>query len=340
MLIGHTTSTLPSALVRHASYALSVLGQGTRGVSVFFVISGFLITRLLLREHRATGTISLRRFYARRVLRIFPAFYTFLIALAVLALLGRLRLPWVSMLAAATFTWNYAHPPGAWWLGHVWSLCIEEQFYLTWPILLAWRGRKGAWIAVGVIAAEPVVRTATYFLAPAERPYLSIMLHTRADMLMFGCLAALWWDEPWFTAALARVFRSGVNWLLLLVSFVLGPWLETRYGGAYLMTVGYTIDGLAITLLMAWLLTHSRSGVGRLFNWRPVVELGVLSYSLYLWQQLFCTPENTTLLGRFPINIVAALAAAFLSYRLVERPFLRLKNVFAPARTLDSAQAP
>ena len=330
VIAGHIASSLPPGAVDAMAPLFTFIGQSGRGVSLFFVISGFLITRLLLKEQERTGRISLRGFMARRALRILPAFYFYLAVLGLLALAGALVLPAQSLIAAATFTWNYWRVEGSWWVGHVWTLCIEEQFYLTWPLLLVLLGRsRAAWLALAVILAEPVVRVASYFLAPGQRPVLSIMLHTRADMLMFGCLAALCYDQPRFQSLLNRIFRTRLQWLLISLSFIGGPLLEARFAAGYLFTVGYTLDGVAIALGMLWLIQHAGSPLGRFFNSRLMVGIGVLSYSLYLWQQLFLTGENHTLLGRVPVSIVASFAAAWLSYRLVEQPFLTLKGRFA-----------
>src|SRR5687767_4093454 len=122
--------------------------MGKLGVSVFFVISGFLITRLLIEERRLHGKISLRGFFRRRVFRIIPAYFVFLAAMVVAWKLGRIDLSWPQVGAAAAFVWNYAGLPG-WTLAHTWSLAIEEQFYLFWPLVLALVGpRRALWFAI------------------------------------------------------------------------------------------------------------------------------------------------------------------------------------------------
>ena len=111
-----------------------VASLGDLGVRVFFVISGYLITRLLLAERDKTGTVSLRGFYIRRVYRIFPAFYVFIGVIAALAWAGAITLEPGDLLHALTFSMNH-HIVKSWWVGHLWSLSVEEQFYLTWPAL-------------------------------------------------------------------------------------------------------------------------------------------------------------------------------------------------------------
>ncbi len=141
---------------------------GNLGVRVFFVISGLLITTLMLQEHRKYGSISVARFFIRRTLRIFPAMYFFLLVVAVAAKLGLVFLSPGDMFHAATYTMNY-HSGGSWTLGHLWSLAVEEQFYLLWPLAFALFGLRGAMLgAAGVVLFAPVVRTATLLLSPQD----------------------------------------------------------------------------------------------------------------------------------------------------------------------------
>jgi peptidoglycan/LPS O-acetylase OafA/YrhL len=117
-----------------------LFGNGVLGVDIFFAISGFLITTLLLREWQQSGSISLRAFYERRVARIFPAAYTYIAIIAVLAMIGVVQIRWDAFFAASFFTWNYgtllnlfAGSKDIQLFNHFWSLSLEEQFYLLWP---------------------------------------------------------------------------------------------------------------------------------------------------------------------------------------------------------------
>ena len=144
---------------------------GNLGVRVFFVISGFLITSLLLHEVKKTGTISLKGFYLRRTFRIFPAFYAYIAIMGVAWALGWIPLRAADVIHASTYTVNYAHGR-SWYIGHIWSLSVEEQFYLLWPaaLLLLPRGegtRRGAAIvAIIVILVAPFARIGTWTLLP------------------------------------------------------------------------------------------------------------------------------------------------------------------------------
>jgi peptidoglycan/LPS O-acetylase OafA/YrhL len=143
-------SGFPISLEQEHAWKLS--GVGTLGVGVFFVISGYLITTLLLRELTNRGGIDLGKFYFRRTLRIFPAYFALVGLVGGLAAAGVIQLLPGDLLHAVTYTMNY-HSPRAWWLGHAWSLAVEEQFYLLWPAVLLLFGReRGLYGALAVVA--------------------------------------------------------------------------------------------------------------------------------------------------------------------------------------------
>jgi len=143
VLYGHAVGTRGFP-IHHRS-----LGLAESGVRIFFIISGFLITKLLLYELESTGRISLKAFYRRRILRIFPAFYSYWLVMLLLNVSGLLVIPGKDLAYAATYTINYVlHRP--WHLGHLWSLAVEEQFYALWPLTLVLLGRRRAfWVAGG-----------------------------------------------------------------------------------------------------------------------------------------------------------------------------------------------
>src|SRR5262249_33221200 len=155
-----------------------------------FVISGYLITSLLLREFDASGTISLRRFYFRRTLRIFPAYYTFIGVLLLLSAAGLVGLTRANMGHALTYTTNY-FPERSWDIGHTWSLSVEEQFYLLWPATLVLAGRRrGLSIAASLVVLCPLIRLALWQLAPTEQTGVGHRFETVADSIAIGCVLA------------------------------------------------------------------------------------------------------------------------------------------------------
>jgi peptidoglycan/LPS O-acetylase OafA/YrhL len=301
---------------------LGIGDYGTLGVVVFFVISGFLITSLLMTEHARKGRVSLRLFYARRALRIFPAAYVFLLAVFLLWLAGRFPLAPRDFGYALTYTVNYLPRPG-WQIGHLWSLSVEEQFYLLWPLAFVALGlRRAAWVAAVVVLVGPAARAgARVFLRGS--PYEDLpMFPMVADSLAVGCLLAVgrgWLErQGWYLALL----RPGFS--LFLVGLVL---LLNRYTGYGVVDVaGRSVLNVALAILVHRSVHHSWDRAGRFLNWRPVAFVGLLSYSFYLWQQLFLDRHSTSWVNLFPQNLLLAFAAALGSYYLLEKPLMALRH--------------
>jgi peptidoglycan/LPS O-acetylase OafA/YrhL len=310
---------------RYFSARLTPLGQfGNFGVRIFFVISGFLITTLLLREYERTGSISLTNFYLRRVLRIAPAAYAYLFVLAVLNVRYGILLRH-DLLFAATYLTNF-HPIRSWYVGHLWSLAVEEQFYLLWPAVLAfWGVRPARRVAVVTILLVPILRVAWWFAFPTMPMQTRIgeMFFTVADAIACGCLLAIqrrWlWRQRWYGALMES------RWFFLV------PVAATEFRFTYRHAIPHflislPLMNLGIALTMDWRMSHARSAVGKFLDWKPMVFLGTLSYSLYLWQMPFLNQFSRAPWAAFPVNLCLALLAALTSYKIVEQPFLKLKE--------------
>ncbi|HTL28425.1 MAG TPA: acyltransferase, partial [Tepidisphaeraceae bacterium] len=326
VLIGHCLPTAFEA-TGWQTVPATVFGNGHLGVEIFFVISGFLITRLLMQERERYGNISLSQFYLRRTFRILPAFYCFMLFILIAWLAGRYAMRGADILFAAVFLRNYDFGASSWVVGHTWSLSVEEQFYLMWPLLLVLLGnRKAAKVAVALLALSPLVRVANYHLFPSVRGYIPIMLHTRIDALMFGCATALFYDHERFNRTYQWLCARRIPIIAVVFLFFVSPLIQMRLRGLYLLPIGYTIEGVCITLMMVWLIRNAQSPIGRIFNAAPVRHIGVLSYSLYLWQQPFFDHEQHWAITRFPLNIAYVMIVAHASYYLVERPFLALRQ--------------
>jgi peptidoglycan/LPS O-acetylase OafA/YrhL len=296
---------------------------GSLGVQTFFVISGFLITLILLKELNATGTISLGRFYFRRALRIFPAFYVYLAAGFALTLAGVFAGELKAFLIAGTYTTNYLGLNSP-LLEHTWSLSLEEQFYLLWPAALLLLGtRKGIKLATWLILLSPLSRLVTYYLAPHHRALVGAMLHSGLDSIMFGCLLALLWHNPRFNEFVQPLIRGRVAALSGLFVFVLSPILQAHFRGSYTLVIGLTLNAICMSQILLYVVRVPDSALGWVLNTRVLRHLGVISYSLYLWQEMFAGANTVRF---FPWSLPAILACAELSYWLVERPALRLRE--------------
>jgi peptidoglycan/LPS O-acetylase OafA/YrhL len=182
------------------------------------------------------------------------------------------------------------------------------------------------------------MRVAVYFLFPESRPYVWTMLHTKIDTLMFGCSAALWSNDPRFQLWLKRAFKAKLHIAAAAYIFILNPILGHYGQGKYLLTVGLSLESFSIALVMLWLIQNPKTVVGNWLNSKVMVYFGTISYSLYLWQQLLCTSENTTFTHYFPLSFLCTWAAAELSHRFVEKPFLQIKKRFEPAARIVDEQ--
>lgn len=319
VILGHTHSSLLDRIPFNASFR-----NGGQGVAVFFVISGFLITHLLLKELRREGQINLRRFYLRRTFRIFPPFYVFLLVIAILGLVHVVQVSRIGLLVAATYTWNYIPVPETWILGHCWSLALEEQFYLLWPACMAFFGRGVSLsVAAGVILLSPLSRVATYFLWPAMRGHINMMLHTHLDTIMMGCLLSLAIDMNIWQRAMKIALHPAVPIAAIIFLVAVDTRAEQRWKGMYFGTVGISIENVAIAGILLYAVFRDQSLLAKVLNLKLLRHLGAISYSLYLWQQLFTGPPDHL----FPLNIVWIVACAEISYLLVERPSFRIRDV-------------
>jgi peptidoglycan/LPS O-acetylase OafA/YrhL len=216
-------------------------------------------------------------------------------------------------------------------LQHTWSLSVEEQFYIFWPsilvILLKSDRTSATKLAVALILLAPVLRVVTHLSGNeflAHKIYY--MLHTRMDSLMFGCLAALL--EGGAVAVVAYYRLRPIATLFPVFVFVISPQLEHRLGGAYTYTMGYTLVSFSVVMMMLYAVRESEAPVGKLLNSRFVVHIGVISYSIYLWQQIFLHWATTSIFGKFPLNIVCIIATAEFSHTFVEQPFMRWRRRF------------
>jgi peptidoglycan/LPS O-acetylase OafA/YrhL len=320
-LDGWRAVAIVAVLCCHAGWPnASLAPYGAMGVSVFFALSGFLITRRLMEERR----IDLAAFYRRRAFRILPPIVVYLALMALLGLGLRLIPMDPGQLWASLFFYrNYLTAPVSqgWYTGHFWSLAVEEHFYLMWPALLLLVGlRRARWVAPALALAVAVWRVADSHYDwigqwnPALRGSVA-RTDYRLDILLFGCALALVWDD-----ARVRAFFQRIGGTALAVSAVVAAvccqvWTPPGY---------LTMAAVLMALLPAATVAKPGSWAGRFLELPLLAWVGRMSYSLYIWQQLFLPPRAVAMWQRTPWNLAVLFLCAAASYYVVERPAMAL----------------
>lgn len=321
---------------------------GGSGVTIFFVLSGLLITHRLLTGYTGRDGIQFTPFYLRRGLRILPVVTLYLLVITVLGYGFHLfPVTFPEVIGSLLFSRNYVPLPNTgeglhgWFTGHFWSLAVEEHYYLLWPIILHTAGKaRSKWIAAAGFLIVGTWRTfgmgqgLGFGNILNQVPYFH-RTDVRLDGLLLGSLIGIVLVSSASRAALAKYIakRDTVPLLMLYVWVFL-----TMYELAGAKEIVLSAALLSLTVL------HPEGWLGRLLELRPVRFLGTMSYSLYVWQQLFLVwPEGGMPLywaNAFPLNFVLTFAAAFLSYVLIEKPMIRLGHRLQAVRSERSTASP
>jgi len=318
---------------------------GFIGVDLFFVISGYVITRSLASELRRTGGVSIRDFYVRRARRILPALLVFMAGAATLSLAvgrGSGSEAWAA-LAVATSSLNWFLALGGYgtfrtsWFVHVWSLSVEEQFYLLWPLAFGLLARRGnlrvmlVVLAVGILLSAACAFLATAQGAPWARAYFGS--DARAQGLLAGCLLA---------AAGTRAVPVLVRklWPAAALTFIAMVVAADNHG-PFLGLGGFALAALVSAWLVAAAAEDDSGRLANLLSARPLVWVGLRSYSLFLWHYPIAQALYAEGLPYWSLlTVVLSLVVADLSYRLVERPFLRSRSRALPGDAAEEQAAP
>lgn len=343
-----------AVLIVFAAHAgLSNVIPGNLGVTIFFFLSGFLITTLLRVEFESTQKIDLLAFYGRRAIRILPPMYIVLAAATLLTVAGFLEgLISLPALFAQILHWsNYYVITNGWWEGRApgtwiyWSLAVEEHFYLVFPVVyLALRrfvptARRQSLILLGICAAVLLWRFALVYALGAYKEQTYIATDTRIDSILFGCVLAIAANPVLDRIPLPRwawtyaLFPAGIV-AIVLSYLVREPGFE--------QTLRYTVQGIALVPIFVTCIRDSRSGVFRALNWRPLMFLGVISYTIYLVHPivLFAVAQWTRwpALAQGMIALAFTLGIAVAMHVLVERPLGRLRNRLSRVPTSPAEQ--
>lgn len=306
---------------------------GPIGVDIFFVISGFLITTLLLKEKVKNGRVSLKNFYIRRILRIFPVAYLYLFSLVILGFVFNIHTSLKMLLVAGLYIGNFPVQNGNnWQTAHFWSLAVEEQFYLAFPFILIKSPTKYLFLVLAITISLPFIVDAgrlsvgpqlaaqifhklflflTFLLGYGT---LSIVIGSLISVLLFKKIVTLGETMPYYLSFIVFILaiflhvKNLIYWNLMIYIFPL-------------------LIGCVIVLNL-----KRNNFFSLILNHPIMVKIGILSYSIYIWQQLFTYDQPWGNLFKnsnsILLNFVALIFVAYSSYYFYEQKFLKLKTHF------------
>jgi peptidoglycan/LPS O-acetylase OafA/YrhL len=336
---------------------------GWCGVDLFLVLSAYLITTLLLIEHEREGAISLRGFYLRRILRIWPLYY-------LMCLVGFLILPWFGLFAPVigspqhsqlikthllpylTLFGNFSSGshwyPMVWTLAHLWTVTLEEQFYIVWPLILIFSlhflGRK-IWVLL-LLLLLGTIGLRLYFRGHTSHPFIWTHTLSRLDPLLMGIALALWRKSHplhpgWLVPVIKFTLGIVTVWLVSM-----GPVIETQSSAVVWQ---FFATALGFVLILDAILSSNRNPLAWIFSGRPLVWLGKLTYGLYVYHilgiqfgsllsdwvrpQRWIKSHEGVIVLRLSIAFALTVLIAAISYRFFESFFLRLKDKFSSVKS-------
>ena len=323
ILILFGTGGIGNRLGPAVDHALS--RNGWIGVNLFFTLSGFIITRLLLREELQYGRIDWSAFWVRRILRIWPLYYLiFLIGFLGLPFtdrihgigLGSPQMPWFGLFLG---NWSMIHfgPIGSDILSILWSVCVEEQFYIFIPIVIAILGTRGRWIfsITGILIA--ILQRISLAKSGVQQYQITYNSVAQMDSILAGVLLALALNHEPFRNTIVHLTRKYLVWLILPVTL----FLITRNHLGHEIVLRQVVDPVAIWLVaLVWIMVAAAGSprFSRILSWPAFVGAGKISYGLYMWHEILLS-----LFGSGFMTLAAVILTAWLSYEFLEKAVLR-----------------
>lgn len=296
--------------------------HGAVGVTVFFVISGFLITWLLLTEQKNKGYINLKRFYINRCFRILPVFLLYTLFVFYWNHKENIDLKNTDLLHVLTFTVNFQEDRN-WYTGHFWTLSIEEQFYIFWPVILILFNKHLKTTLYLLIIYSCISRVIAYKFSVIAIITLTPFFNY-SDAIFVGALGGIiFFENP--VICKKTIFNSYPAQLLAVFLICVFVYCS-GYGklAKVALPFGNLIISTSILFLLFSYIRPSNSIVYKFLNSRFIVHIGILSYSIYIWQQFFVVGKYGWRI--FPLSILVIYVVSLISYYLWEKSFLTMKK--------------
>jgi peptidoglycan/LPS O-acetylase OafA/YrhL len=307
--------------------------SGTTGVKVFFVISGFLITTLLLIEQRDKGQVHFRKFFLRRILRLLPPLLVFCTIVLCFMLFRFISPNYVALVLAFFYCYNFVpHALYLTELGHTWSLAVEEQFYLLWPLCLHFMQTRRNKFLLSLLLIFLCLLAEVLLHLPYE---IKGMVYNLSDQyyvdrfflpaclpIIIGSLTAL--ILFYYTTAIEVHFRNKA-WLLVVSILFFGSHI---FLPSSLWLLELLLQPIGISLFTIYIYFNPQAQLTKLLEWTPLAYMGKLSYGIYIYQGLFLRtgPGGNLWIQQFPQNLILVFGTALLSYYLIEKPIIKWKK--------------
>lgn len=329
VVVGHSAFTVPKTSIYNQF--VSTFIYASCGVRIFFVLSGFLITSLLIKEYIKHKKINIKHFFIKRTLRIFPVLYLYLLTLFIINYIYDLDLKLDYFLGPLLYVNNFNIFKETWLTGHTWSLAVEEQFYLIWPFIFFYLSSKAWKFCLAMILSIPFLNIWWHynptFQQIALRPFIA-----NADAIFTGSLFAILSFKGFFNKNQKiwsnKLSISVTPFIVLTIYY----FMSRGIFGKVLLPFGSITLNVFIVFLLLQSMLNSNTFIYRFLNRNFMVKIGLISYSLYIWQQLFIIPfnfyPNLKSWFIFPLNILFSFLMAYISYHFFEKYFLQMKSKF------------
>lgn len=301
--------------------------SGDFGVLTFFVLSGFLISRILLNERDKNGRINLKRFYIRRVLRLFPPLIVFFILVGIAYQFNFMVEAGASIFYALFYLYNYV-PKSIYFseFGHLWSLGVEEQFYIIWPLILSVFKKvlhlKQFIYLIIIVCCVFAVSVSNFSLFQAYYPFRWFI--PASCSILIGCLGALY---NHYYLSKVKSFIERPFWVAIII--FLG-YTYTIYSPSELISLGILFRSIAVLTLLLLIVHSQEKKWVKMLEFKPLAYIGIISYGIYVYQGFFLGTGggSEVWFQKYPLNSILTIAFAILSYEFIEKPILKLKRKF------------